>query len=244
MDYSGAGSASGPRSGEGGRAMEKLSVALLALTFLTVSGCESTVHGNGVFGVDTRSVPAFDGVSIGLGIVATVRAGATDRSVTISGDQNVLQYIKTDVADGVLTTVLSGVDSFDSVHQIQLVVATPTLVLADAWGSEGNTDVAVTSIDAASFTVSASEGSVISIAAVDSTLRTNLSLTASGTSTIDAIGYPVADATSTLSGGSSAEVTVTGTVDGALSEGSTLSVYGGGTCSFTPAPGTACQLFP
>lgn len=220
--------------------MTKLTVLLLALTLGPVTGCESYVHGNGVFGEDTRSVPAFDGVSIGLGIVATVRAGATDRSVTLSGDQNVLQYIDTEVSDGVLKTSLSGIDGFDSVHQIQLVIATPELVLVKAWG---DSNVTATSIDAASFTAVVSEGSEVTLSS-DSVVATHLTLTASGTSTVSSVGYEALDATVNLSGGSHADVLVTGTVAGSLSEGSTVTVHGGGSCTFTPPPGTACDLVP
>jgi hypothetical protein len=220
--------------------MTKLTVLLIALTLGPVTGCESYVHGNGVFGEDTRTVPAFDGVSIGLGIVATVRAGATDRSVTLSGDENILQYIETEVSDGVLKTSLSGIDGFDSVHQVQLVIAAPELVLVKAWG---DSNVTVTSIDAASFTVVASEGSDVTLAS-DSVVATTLTLSGSGTSTISSVGYPALDAAVTLSGGSHADVTVTGTVNGSLSEGSTVAVHGGGSCTFTPPPGTACDLIP
>jgi hypothetical protein len=48
----------------------------------------------------------------------------------------------------------------------------------------------------------------------------------------------------TLSGGSHADVFVTGTVGGSLSDGSTVTVHGGGSCNFTPPPGTACDLVP
>jgi hypothetical protein len=218
--------------------MTKLTVLLIALTLGPVTGCESYVHGNGVFGEDTRSVPAFDGVSIGLGIVATVRAGATDRSVTLSGDENVLQYIETDVSDGVLKTSLSGIDGYDTVHQVQLVIATPELVYVKAWG---DSNVTATSIEAASFTAIASEGSSVTLAS-DSAVATTLALTGSGTSTISAVDYEALDATVILSGGSHAAVFVSGTVAGSLSEGSTVAVYGGGSCSFTPPPGTACDL--
>jgi hypothetical protein len=220
--------------------MTKLTVMLIALALVPAAGCESFVHGNGVFGEDTRGASAFDGVSIGLGIVATVRAGATDRSVTLSGDQNVLQYIETEVSDGVLRTSLSGIDGFDSVHQVQLVIATPELVLVRAWG---DARVTATGIDADSFTVVASEGSSVSLAS-DSTVATTQAFTASGTSTISSIDYEALDASVTLSGGSHADVFVTGAVSGALSEGSTVTVYGGGTCTFTPPPGTACDLAP
>jgi hypothetical protein len=223
--------------------MKTVTVTLLALTFLTISGCESYVHGNGVFGVETRTVPAFDGVAIGLqgGIAATVTAGSTDRAVTISGDQNVLQYIDTRVVDGVLETELSGIDRFDSIHQVQLVVKAPTLVHAQAWAGAS---IDVTAIDATSFTVSAAEGSAVTIAAAAGVVGTSLALSASGSSTVDATGYPALAATASLSGGSVADVWVTGAVVGSVTGNSALTVHGGGSCSLTPAAGSSCVVAP
>jgi hypothetical protein len=223
--------------------MKNVTVTLLTLTFVTVSGCDSFVHGNGVFGVETRTVPAFDGVAIGLkgGIAATVTAGSTDRAVTISGDQNVLQYIETRVVDGVLKAELSGTDGFDSVHQVQLVVKAQTLVLAQAWAGAS---IDVTAIDATSFTVSAAEGSAVTIAGGAGVVGTNLILSASGTSTVDATGYPALSATVTLAGGSPAAVQVTGAVVGSITEGSTLTIHGGGSCGVTLAPGSSCVEVP
>jgi hypothetical protein len=222
--------------------MKTVTATLLALTFLTISGCESYVHGNGVFGVETRTVPAFDGVAIGLqgGIAATVTAGSTDRAVTISGDQNVLQYIDTKVVDSLLRTELSGIDGFDSVHQVQLVVKAQELVVAQAWAGA---TIDVTAIDATRFTVSAAEGSRITIAGAAGVVGSNLALSASGTSTVDATGYPALAATVMLSG-SVADVWVTGTVGGSVTEGSTLTVHGGGSCGVTVAPGSSCVVVP
>jgi hypothetical protein len=211
---------------------------LIAMIVLASTGCESFVHGNGQFGEEARSVGAFDGVSVGLGIVATVQVGPAARAVTISGDTNVLQYIELEVKDGVLRTELSGIDGFDSINQVQLVVATPQLVLARAWG---DADVTVTDADAAAFTVSASEGSRVSLAAKSGATPTALTVTASGTSAVDAKNFTVVDAEVTLSS-STADVKVTGTLSGEISQGSSLNVSGGATCSgVTVAPDSVCQ---
>ena len=210
----------------------------LAFCLLALAGCDSYVHGNGVYGQEARSVPAFGGVSIGLGILGTVRSGASETAVTISGDANVLQYIKTEVVDGILTTRLSGVDDFDSDHPIQLVVATPQLAYAE--GYEGAW-VSVSSItETGTFTGRAREGSALVLSGADLVEATLLSLSAAGTSAIDAVAYPAIDASATLSGGSRAQVTLTGTATGTLSDGSTLTIHGGGACAVTVSGGAAC----
>jgi hypothetical protein len=217
---------------------KRMKAVLIAMSVLASTGCEAFVHGNGEYGEETRSVGAFDGVSVGLGIVGRVQVGAPTRSVTISGDTNVLQYIELKVVDGVLRTSLSGIDGFESVNQVQLVVATPQLVLARAWG---DADLTLTDVDAAAFTVGASEGSSVALAAKSGATPTDLTLTATGTSAIDAQDFPVSNAAVTLSS-SIATVTVTGALSGELSQGSSLVVYGGATCGgVTVAPDAVCQ---
>jgi hypothetical protein len=216
----------------------------LVLALLVAGGCKPYVHGNGVFGQETRNEPPFDGVAIGLGILGTVRSGATETSVTISGDANVLQYIRTDVVDGVLTTHLSGTDGFDSDHAVQLVVATPTLSYAEAYGG-ARVDVS-SIVEATTFTAVARDGSTLTLAGASAVQATLLAITAAGTSTIDATGYPAGDATATLTGGSRVTLTVPapGTVTGTLSDGSTLTVKGGGTCAVAATGGAACVEAP
>jgi hypothetical protein len=225
------------------RSPDRARVALALVTaLLAVAGCESNVHGNGVFGQETRNVPPFDGVAIGLGIIAHVRSGADATSVTISGDANILQYIKTEVDGTVLRTHLSGADGFESDHPLQLVIATPTLSYAEAYE---RAVVDVTSIvETDTFTAAASEGSTVSLAGADAVVATLVALQASGTSTIHATAYPASDGTASLSGGARADVTVSGTVTGSLSDGSTLTVAGGGSCAVTTASGAACVEVP
>jgi hypothetical protein len=206
----------------------KTLLAAMAAALLFAGGCDSTVHGNGQFRTETRSVTPFDGVSIGLKIQANVQANAGGYSLTISGDSNVLQYIKTRVNNGILETHLEGIDDYDSVHRVQLAVSTPALFSAVAYNSS---DVAVAGLEADSFAATASEGSAIMVAAPASpTEQTFLTVTASGTSAVDASGYPVSGGSVTLSGGSTARVTVNGTITCSVQAGSTLTNLGSGTC--------------
>ena len=63
-----------------------------------------TCPGNGELGEETRTVAPFDAVDISLGAEATVTANATAQRLTVSVDENLLQYILTPVEDGVLKT--------------------------------------------------------------------------------------------------------------------------------------------
>jgi hypothetical protein len=216
---------------------------LSALLLLASAGCSPYAHGNGVYGQETRTVPIFDGVSIGPKIVCTVRAGAAETSVTISGDENVLQYIKTEVIGGVLTTRLSGIDDFQSDHQVQLVVATPLLKSVDA--HDGARIVASSIVDKATFTATASKGSTVTLAGDTSVVAATLVVSASDTSAIDALAYPTVDATIDLST-ASASVHATGTVTGTIAGNSTLDIQGGATCAgvTSTGAGAACKTIP
>src|SRR5512140_974703 len=182
-------------------AMKATIFAAASLVLIGGAGCESYIHGNGVYGEEARAVPAFDGVSIGLGIEATVRASAVTQSVVLGGDENVLPYVATRVVDGLLDTELDGTDVIESVHQLGLAVDTPTLVRISV--REGAI-VEASSIDAESFTVSARERSAVTLAAVDALVATSLTLTAEGSSTVDAVAYPALDAVVALSDGARA----------------------------------------
>lgn len=221
--------------------MKATITAAASLLLIAASGCDSAVHGSGVFGEEARSVPPFDGVSIGLGIEANVRASAAAQSVVLSGDENVLPYIATRVVDGVLVAELDGTGGVESVHQLGLAIDTPTLVRITA--REGAV-VDAQSVDAESFMVSARDRSAVVLAAVDGLLATSLTLTAEGSSTVDAVAYPALGAVVVLSGGARAELFVTGSVTGAVSEGSTLTIRGGGACAVTTSTGAVCQTAP
>jgi hypothetical protein len=72
----------------------------LALLVAVALGCETYVEGNGVFGTSDRSggVAPFAGVRVEDAIQATVTVSAgSEKQVEVSGDANLLEYIRTEV---------------------------------------------------------------------------------------------------------------------------------------------------
>jgi hypothetical protein len=74
----------------------------LALAVLAVAGCDPYVQGNGVYFEEARTpAEALTGVRAFDGIEATVTAGAAEQRVVVSGDANLVPYIRTTVVDEV-----------------------------------------------------------------------------------------------------------------------------------------------
>jgi hypothetical protein len=209
-----------------------LAPALLALASL--AACDTFVAGNGVFREETRTVDPFDGIDVGYGIEATVTGGAATRSVVISGDENVIQYIATRVEGGVLTTRLEGTGDFTSVHPLRLVVSTPELVSVRAFG---DARVDVTGASAPAFRAAVTERSVVTLAGAGGA---SLEATLSGGARLDAHGYRVGGAQVTLTGASRAHVYSDGDVTGTAEGQSVVEVEGGGACLVVLTSGATC----
>jgi hypothetical protein len=211
----------------------RLLPALLALASL--SACDTFVAGNGVFREETRVVDPFDGLDIGFGIETTVTAGAATRSVVISGDENVIQYIDTRVEGGILVTRLSGTGDFSSVHPVRLVISTPELASVRAFG---DARVDVIGAAAPAFAVEGVERSVVTLAGAGGA---SLSVVLDGGARLDAHGYPVDTADLTLAGASRAHVHADGDVTGTAEGQSVVEVEGGGACLVILSGGSSCS---
>jgi len=74
-------------------------LGLVGLSVLALAACDPYIQGNGVLHEDDRSgsLGPFLGVHVGEGIAATITAGTADQSVLVSGDANVVSYIRTEV---------------------------------------------------------------------------------------------------------------------------------------------------
>ncbi len=62
----------------------------------------SGVRGSGVERTETRELRSFKGVEVGGAFDVEITAGAKEHSIEISGDDNLLEYIETEVSGGVL----------------------------------------------------------------------------------------------------------------------------------------------
>lgn len=213
-------------------------LGLVSLLAATLAACTPHVDGNGVFAERTLDLAAFDRLEIGLGIEATVTANAAARTVVISGDENLLQYIDVGVDSSTLhtSTELSG--GFTTVHPLRLRIETPELV-------------AVKAEDEARLSISGASGSTF---AVDAERQAQVTLVGAGgealvvrlrdRSVLFGYGYPVGGATLDVADGSTAQLRASGAVSGAVAGGahggSHVEVIGGGTCSLAPEAGSTC----
>ena len=175
----------------------------------------------------------FTGVSAGSGARVTVRQGDRYR-VELRMDDNVIDRMRTDVVNGVLRFSLDPTGPFRNVR-IEIDVTAPRIT--DLRLSGGATGTVEMELPDDRFTTQLSggarvsgrvvvdrlvvEGSGGSTATLDGSTR-SLSAEGSGGSRLLLSGVDSGDASVSLSGGSRAEITSAGRIDGSASGGSTL----------------------
>jgi hypothetical protein len=230
------GSRAGCAAAATGVAARRAVGVLGALAFLL--GCDPYVQGNGVFREETRNVGAFQGVSVADGLVATVRGGAADWTVVVSGDENVLQYVETRVAEGMLGVRMTNGVPFDSVNPVRVTVAAPAIGLLRA-----NDSAAVIGAELAgeSLIVEGSDGGDLRVAgAGGAILHVSLQGGDSGGAHLDARDYPVVAAVVELSGGARAELAVAAALSGTARGESVIEDHGEAVCSVVLEPDSVC----
>lgn len=195
---------------------------------LALSACSPNVVGNGVLGQETRTVAPFDAVEMSLAAEANLTANAAEQRLTVSVDENLLQYILTPVEGGVLKLRLSGIDGIESVHPLRVVAQVRSLHAVRA-GEASNVEVKQAGDPTPGFTfevVAAGASSVKLQGAGGDRLRVDLS----GASQLDASAYPVAGANVVLTGASVLRINSTGDVIGSAADLSQVEISGGGGC--------------
>jgi Putative auto-transporter adhesin, head GIN domain len=207
-----------------------LRISVISALALSASACRPHVSGNGVLGEEQRNgLPAFTGVDISLGAEATVTANAPKQTVTVSVDENLLQYILTPVENLILKTRLNGITGIDSVHPLRIVAQAKVLTYVRATEASF-VDVKGAGDTTAGFTFVVEAGGVsnVQLAGIGGD---ELKVTLSNHSALDARAYPVAGANVMLSGGSHLQIYSTGDVVGTASDASTVELRGAGTCA-------------
>jgi len=212
-------------------------VPISLLGALALAACNPLLSGNGVLGQETRTVAPFDAVEVSLAFEATVTANAPAQSLSVSGDENLLQHILTPVESGVLKTRLDGIDGVDSIHPLRLLAQARALRAVRATEAS-NLDVkgAGSTEEGFTFEVEASGLSNVQLQGPGGEqLRVNLS----GGSGLDAFAYPVAGANVLLTGGSTLRVNSASDVVGSAADKSRVEITGGGTCAALARSGAA-----
>ena len=170
------------------------------------------VQGEGAVTSVDRTTAGFSHVSVGAGMNVTVRIGS-ELSVTLAAQPNLLGLITTDVRDGQLVVEVASPGIFTS-RPVALTIHVPELAsITLSAGASGTLEVAGGSL---AVDVSA-DATIKAIGELDS-----LRLTASSGATAQLGEIRAGSATVTLTGGSSAELHVTGAVTGTADGGSTL----------------------
>jgi hypothetical protein len=191
------------------------------------------VQGSGQTATDAREVRDFKGIDVG-GVFKVEVASQADYGVTVEGDDNLLQYVKTEVRGGTLH--ITTTRKIKPTSAIRVRVSAPTIDNLDVSGAA---EVTVNNIRSEKLTVDSSGASKIYINGE----ATKLNLDVSGATKIDAERLTVADANIDASGASSVTVNVTGSLNGEASGASRI-LYTGSPTSVkkdTSGAGTVAQ---
>lgn len=173
---------------------------LLALATAMMLGCEinvvlpNAVRGSGVIKEEARSLPDFTELEVSNGLKTTIVIGPKE-PVKLSGDDNLLPLVKTEVVDGRLHVGLAPNTSIQPRTAIEVTVTNPKISFV---GASGGSTVSGSKLKQADFKLVASGGSTVNLAELTANTA---EVTSSGGSVITLTGT-VGDLNVEMSGGS------------------------------------------
>ena len=159
----------------------------------------SAIKGSAVAGSEVRNATDFKGVDVG-GIFQVVITAGKDFSVEVQADDNLLQYIKTDVEDGVLK--IETTERINSHTPMRVRISAPDIESIDASGA---CRVSVAGVKNSSLDIDTSGASKLKIEGETSVVNVEVS----GASNIDAESLKARTATVDASGASNVSLFVT-----------------------------------
>jgi hypothetical protein len=180
-------------------------------------GSAPYLQGSGNATSETRQLGDFHAITATQGITVFV-SGGDAATATVSGDDNLLDHITTEVTDGTLVIAIDGSLETRNPLKVEVAAASPIdAIAADAGSTLDAEDLEVDSLE-----VRATSGSTVRGGG-----RTEaLSVAATTGSTIDLRNVEATQAQVEVSVGSTAHVRATGAVSGSCTMGSTLQLYG------------------
>lgn len=188
-----------------------------AVLTMALVGC-GDIEGNGDIVEQERSVGAFSGVFLAEGLRGDVTVGP-QASVKIRGDSNLLEYIRLELREGVLTSELgTGLIMMPS-EPIVVTIVTPTLKELRALNG---TYLNASGIDTEGFLLRAGGRSRVSV----SGSAGRLTLATAGDSDVQAGELAVEVASIDVSGSSDVRLHVTQEVSGKATTGSNVVIQG------------------
>lgn len=120
------------------------------------------IEGSDVLTTQTRTVDPFVRIESNLGVDLKVEVGKT-QSVTITFDDNLIDFIRTD-SDG-KTLIIETEESFSTRHNVQVVISVPQLELIN---SEGSGTIDITNLDSKKFrAIISGSGELVATGKVD-----------------------------------------------------------------------------
>jgi hypothetical protein len=176
----------------------------------------SGVKGSGVQASETRDVSEFTGVDVSSIFDVEITA-QKDFSVDVTADDNLLQYIKTEVSGGVLK--IEADERINSHDPIKIRISAPDIESIEASGAS---KVSLSDVKNSELKVDSSGASKIRISGE----TTNLNVEVSGASKIDAENLKSENADVDASGASHVNVNVTGELRSDASGASHISYAG------------------
>ncbi len=173
------------------------------------------VKGSGTMGTETRDVTGFKGVDVGGRFEVEISA-QKEYGVEIQADDNLLQYVRTEVRNGVLHIET---DRRITPSSLRVKVSAPEI---DSLDVSGVANVTATNIKSSSFKLDSSGASKIKLAGETGKLIVDIS----GATKIDAEGLATVDANVDASGASIVTLNVSGELRGDTSGASKVLYVG------------------
>jgi len=200
--------------------MKLLGFVIFIASLIVSSACNMAnvtgIRGSGNAKTETRNLSGFKQIKAGGAIKLEV-AAQKDFGVSVETDDNLLEYITTEISGD--TLIIGSKDRISPTSAIKVAVSMPELTGMDISGASTAT---VSSVKTDSLELTASGASKIKINGQAQTLEAD----ASGASGIDAENLPAENAKAEASGASSVTVNAVNHVD-AISSGASTVTYTG-----------------
>ncbi len=176
----------------------------------------SAVKGSGVAASESRNTTNFTGVDVG-GIFEVEIVAGKDFAVQVEADDNLLQYVKTEVRGDVLR--IETTERIDSHNPLRIRVSAPDIELLDV---SGVSKVSLAGVANPALRLETSGASKVSVSGATAMFTVSVS----GASKIDAEGLKAKDATVEASGASHVNVSVTEKLFAKASGASKIGYFG------------------
>ena len=176
----------------------------------------SSVQGSGVEGSEVRNATGFDGVDVGGVFQVEITAGE-EFSVQVQADDNLLQYIKTEVDGSVLRVETT--EGIKSRNPMRILISAPDIKSIQASGAS---KVSLSGVKNSSLEVDTSGASKLKVAGETAAVTVEVS----GASSIDAAALKATTATVDASGASHVSLFVTDRVRADASGASKIAYSG------------------